>query len=596
MMFCVQFVSTVQLTVTFFVLSLSHSFYNMQADESNSDAYHAFQVGANIPDPLKLKVPGEREFVDADRAKEFVASWTEQLMNHRQEVSAILNNDANALATVVLCDSIRLSDKSFSDEAAEIVAAFLREPFMGGRSIASGILFVEFDDIIAGRMTEMGLAVLQTICDAFVDAKLVGVNLSDNAIGQQGIGACKTVLSMPSLERLSLCNNGLSEDTMAEVADILTSDESGTGCIASGLTKIHFHNNMSGEGGCKEFARILENSSNLTDIRFSSTRAGKAGSDILVSALDVALEEERNTNLEKLDLCDNDFGNHASQDALFRALGRTTCLTYLDLGDCLLKDDGVKKVCRALFERGFALEYLDLSGNGVELRGAKQIADYIRGSGGKLKVLCLDENELTGEGVEMIATAIRGTEVGKSIETLKLNHVLCGAIGARALIDAYGPDGEGLPRLQQICLDGNSFHEDIVGELEVAFGDRLAEMEENDSDGDDEYDEEVQDEEEEVLEDAFDDRLAEMEEIDSDGEADDDLSEEGDASVSVNSCFACHGQGYIFTEHYPCHRCGGKGHLMKLMEDECPFRCTSGCENCMATIVDDDNSDAYAFE
>eukprot|EP00984_Skeletonema_dohrnii_P036102 scaffold36685_cov294-Skeletonema_dohrnii-CCMP3373.AAC.1 len=66
------------------------------------------------------------------------------------------------------------------------------EPFMGGRSIASGILYAELDDIIAGRMTEMGLHVLQTICDAFADAELVDVNLSDNAIGQQGIGACKT--------------------------------------------------------------------------------------------------------------------------------------------------------------------------------------------------------------------------------------------------------------------------------------------------------------------------------------------------------------------------------------------------------------------
>lgn len=454
--------------------------------------------------PLKLEVPGEREFVEADRAKEFVALWTEQLTTHRQDFSDILKDD-NALADVVLCDSIRLSDKSFSDEAAEIVAKFLREPFMGGRSIASGILFAELDDMIAGRMTEMGLAVLQTICDAFADAKLVDVNLSDNAIGQQGIGACKTVLSMPSLERLSLCNNGLSEATMAEVADILTSDESGTGCTASRLTKIHFYNNMSGEGGCKEFARILEKSCNLTDIRFSSTRAGKAGSDIVASALDVALEEGRNVNLEKLDLCDNNFGNKASQDALFRALGCTTCLTYLDLRDCDLEDEGVKKVCHALFESDSALEHLDLSGNGVERRGAKQIADYIRDSGGKLKVLCLDDNELTSKGVEKIAAAFHGSEDGHSIETLQLNCVLCGAIGARALIDAFGPDGKDLPNLKKICLDGNSFKEDIVGELEVAFDDKLVEMEENDSDGeadddlsDDESDDEEEDEEEEA--------------------------------------------------------------------------------------------------
>mmetsp|Transcript_9839 Transcript_9839/g.14694 ORF Transcript_9839/g.14694 Transcript_9839/m.14694 type:complete len:480 (-) Transcript_9839:38-1477(-) len=449
--------------------------------------------------PLKLEVTGEREFVEAAKAREFVALWTEQLTAHRQEVQAILGDTTESnLGNVVLCDRIRLSDKSFSDEAADIIAAFLKEPFMGGRSIASGILYAELDDIIAGRMTEMGLHVLQTICDAFADAKLVDVNLSDNAIGQQGIGACKTVLSKPSLERLALCNNGLSEATMEQVADILTNDESGTGCVATNLTKIHFYNNMSGEGGCKQFARILEKSSKLTDIRFSSTRAGRDGSDIVASALDVALEEGRNANLEKLDLCDNNFGNKASQDALFRALGCTASLSYLDLRDCELEDDGVKKVCHALFESDSALEHLDLSGNAVERRGAKQIADYIRDSGGKLKVLCLDDNDLTSKGVVHIASAFHGSEDGHAIERLQLNYTMCGAIGARALIDAFGPDGKDLPNLTKICLDGNSFKEDIVGELEVAFDNKLVEMEENDSDGeaDDDLSDEDSDEEE----------------------------------------------------------------------------------------------------
>mmetsp|Transcript_9838 Transcript_9838/g.14691 ORF Transcript_9838/g.14691 Transcript_9838/m.14691 type:complete len:481 (-) Transcript_9838:38-1480(-) len=450
--------------------------------------------------PLKLEVTGEREFVEAAKAREFVALWTEQLTAHRQEVQAILGDTTTEgdLGNVVLCDRIRLSDKSFSDEAADIIAAFLKEPFMGGRSIASGILYAELDDIIAGRMTEMGLHVLQTICDAFADAELVDVNLSDNAIGQQGIGACKTVLSKPSLERLALCNNGLSEATMEQVADILTNDESGTGCVATNLTKIHFYNNMSGEGGCRQFARILEKSSKLTDIRFSSTRAGRDGSDIVASALDVALEEGRNANLEKLDLCDNNFGNKASQDALFRALGCTASLSYLDLRDCELELVGIKKIIRALVESGSALEHLDLSGNAVERRGAKQIADYIRDSGGKLKVLCLDDNDLTSKGVVHIASAFHGSGDGHAIERLQLNSTECGAIGARALIDAFGPDGKDLPNLTKICLDGNSFKEDIVGELEVAFDNKLVEMEENDSDGeaDDDLSDEDSDEEE----------------------------------------------------------------------------------------------------
>eukprot|EP00984_Skeletonema_dohrnii_P035661 scaffold35700_cov139-Skeletonema_dohrnii-CCMP3373.AAC.1 len=73
--------------------------------------------------PLKLEVTGEREFVEAAKAREFVALWTEQLTAHRQEVQAILGDTTESnLGNVVLCDRIRLSDKSFSDEAADIIA------------------------------------------------------------------------------------------------------------------------------------------------------------------------------------------------------------------------------------------------------------------------------------------------------------------------------------------------------------------------------------------------------------------------------------------------------------------------------------------
>ena len=222
----------------------------------------------------------------------------------------------------------------------------------------------------------------------------------------------------------------------------------------------------------------------MEDIRFSSTRAGKIGSDILASALDVSLGEGLNPKLVKLDLCDNSFANKASHGALYRALGSTTSLTYLNLRDCDLGDDGVQKICHALFESDSALEHLDLSGNCVEKRGAKHIADYIRDCGGKLKILHLEDNEMTSKGVESIAAAFHGSEDGHSIEEIQLNTCMVGAIGAHALIDAFGPDGKDLPNLKKMFLNGNSFAEDVLGELVVAFDDRLGEMDDNDSDGD----------------------------------------------------------------------------------------------------------------
>lgn len=441
--------------------------------------------------PLKLEPTGPREVVDEEKAILFTKKWAEQLLDQRQQLKSAGEKGG------VLCDRIRLSDKTYTAEAAAVVASFLKQPFDGGQSIASGIVEADLSDMIASRRTEEGLAVLQTICDAFADSNLVDVDLSDNAIGEQGIGACNTVLTKRSLERLALCNNGLSQETMAQVADILTKDEDGTGCIASNMTKIHFYNNMSGEGGCKEMARVIEKSTRLVDLRFSSTRAGKAGSDIIASALDASLAEGHNLKLQHLDLCDNVFTNKASYEALFRLLGRTSVLTYLDLRDCELEDDGVKKVCHALFECDSALEHFDLSGNSIEKGGAKHIADYIRDCGGKLKKLNMEDNELTSKGVVTIAAAFHSSEDGHSVEEIQLNTCLVGAIGARALIDAFGPDGKDLPNLKKIYLNGNSFTEDIVGELEVAFDDRLGELDDNDSDGDADDDLSEDEEEEE---------------------------------------------------------------------------------------------------
>ena len=167
---------------------------------------HNTQTMTAAPTPIKLQPPGQREVVSPERAQEFVAHWTHQLLEHRAKVEAAGNADA---ANTVLCDRISLTDKSYTPEAAQIIADFLREPFHGGSPIAFGIVEADLTDMIASQLTAQGLKVLQTICDAFADSELVDVDLSDNAVGEQGAKYCKTVLSKSSLKRLAMCNMGL---------------------------------------------------------------------------------------------------------------------------------------------------------------------------------------------------------------------------------------------------------------------------------------------------------------------------------------------------------------------------------------------------
>ena len=130
------------------------------------------------------------------------------------------------------------------------IAKFLSEPFDGGLPIAYGVVEAGLDDIIPSLSTDEGINTLKTICDAFKESKcLKEVNLSDNAVGEQAIGACRTVLNKKTLEKLSMCNCGLAFMTMVTVADILLEDADGTGCVAANLTSMVFSRNMSGDEG-----------------------------------------------------------------------------------------------------------------------------------------------------------------------------------------------------------------------------------------------------------------------------------------------------------------------------------------------------------
>ena len=119
-----------------------------------------------------------------------------------------------------------MTDKSYTFEAATLIAEFLTSTDIFSPCLSAGIQIANLADIIASRMEEEGLEVLQILSNAFQTSRLIEVDLSDNAMGSKGVTACEMVLGgipvATSLQKLSLCNNGLSESTMEEVAELLT--------------------------------------------------------------------------------------------------------------------------------------------------------------------------------------------------------------------------------------------------------------------------------------------------------------------------------------------------------------------------------------
>ena len=461
--------------------------------------------------PIILTPGGQREVVDLEKAMDIISQWKPILDQQQQSTTAS--------TTTPNIYKIDLSDKSWTIEAAQQIANFLTSTEIYNPPLATFIQIANLNDIIASRMEEEGLQVLKTLSDVFeCSTNLIEVDLSDNAMGSKGVSQCHAVLSSKcrggniTLERLSLCNNGLSEYSMNEIADLLTEEaclnnegqddddekKNTMMCIAENLTKIHFFNNMSGNEGCKAFERIMNKcSSKLTDIRFSSTRARREGSEYIAKALMTLANDGRLHNVTQLDLCDNSFAE--CYTTLADALSTCLNLEYLNLKDCILASEGVEAVCNALIKANPPLKVIHLSGNEIDADGAKFVAKIVKKFNASIEILNVEENEMTSIGIKRIVKNLNAPRLTKLI----LSENECGRIGVNALIECV----DKIPSLESIELDRNNFSDEMVDELKEAFGDKLEEMEdifgeEEEDDEDDDEDEEDEEEEDEPEESA----------------------------------------------------------------------------------------------
>ena len=140
---------------------------------------------------------GGREVVDAARCTALLAGAT-----------ARLNAPLSAATRVVLCN------KSVTSGAVPELAAAL--------GCMTSVTDADLSDIIASRPEAEALEVLRGCCEALASRELRTLDLSDNALGQKGIDACKGVLhEQDSLASVKFCNNGISAESAASIADIL---------------------------------------------------------------------------------------------------------------------------------------------------------------------------------------------------------------------------------------------------------------------------------------------------------------------------------------------------------------------------------------
>ena len=184
---------------------------------------------------------------------------------------------------------IQLSNKSFDAPSARVAAEKL--------TLMKNLKFADLSDIIAGRETSIGLEVLNIFSKALVETPLVWVDLSDNALGPRGVNVCEPLLSSSeTLEGIAFKNDGLSAEACEEITRLFLKLGSPTR-----LKKLHFWNNMSGDGGAVAIAKLLKQSPYIEDFMMATTRCGEGGGVVLCKAL------KHCTMLHTVDMNDNTF-------------------------------------------------------------------------------------------------------------------------------------------------------------------------------------------------------------------------------------------------------------------------------------------------
>jgi Ran GTPase-activating protein 1 len=397
-----------------------------------------------------LSIDGKREMLDATLTTQYLAPIDVAKLTH-----------------------IRLSNKSFGNEAASILAPKLME--------MKKLQVADLSDIIAGRMTDVGLSVLNTISKALQQCPtLTEVDLSENALGPRGVAACRPLLSsVESLKKLTFNNDGLSKEAMNEIRDLLLFRGPDSPTV---LEKLHFWNNMSGDGGATAISSVILQSPDLSDFRLSSTRCGSEGGADLVKALSTR------TNLQKIDLADNTFGSGVAP-LLGPLISNNRNLMHLNLSDLSLDNEGVEEVMKHLSTTGErkCLTFLDLSFNGVV--DGYEVLKYFPALVARtsLETFNFEENEIGSRGALRIVNGLKQIE---NVVNFNLNLKMCDIHdkGALELAKCFVAFSKGV-----LDLNGNVMSLSAIAEINKLIGENanlgLGSWSDNDEVGSDEEEE-----------------------------------------------------------------------------------------------------------
>merc|ERR1719273_1453051 len=232
------------------------------------------------------------------------------------------------------------------------------------------------------------------------NARLVELDLSDNAFGPIGMDGIVDLLKSPScftLKELKLNNTGCGVTGGKRLAQTLM--ESFTASQGQLTLRVFVLGRSRQENdGAIALAEVFKAMKSLEEVVMPQNGIYFEGLTALADAF------ANNPNLRILNMNDNTFTEKGAR-ALAEALPKMQKLEVLNLGDCLLKTEGARHIAYALRESHANLREWYMDSNEIRLAGGLAIVDALANKD-NLKILSLDTNQFGTAGCGRILSKL----------------------------------------------------------------------------------------------------------------------------------------------------------------------------------------------
>jgi Ran GTPase-activating protein 1 len=303
-------------------------------------------------------------------------------LNTRDDVKDIVSQILKKEKIQVL----RLEGNTISPEAAdELSKALVKHPelerFIG-------------NDIFTSRSKEEIPPALKSICGSLelCGAKLVEINMSDNAFGPIGLDALVSFFQSSccySLKEIRMHNNGLGPQGATKFAHALDKCYENSGGKLALRVFVCGRNRLEFEGA-RTIGNTLKTMGTLEEIQMPQNGIRPNAIEFLAEAC------ANNPSLRVINFNDNTFRKIGAV-LMGKSLDKLNHVEYINFGDCLIRSKGALEIARAL-QSAKNLKEVILSFNEISLQAGIEIAQSFLKNKDTLKMLDLNGNKFGEEG------------------------------------------------------------------------------------------------------------------------------------------------------------------------------------------------------